>query len=218
MATAAKKTNGDGLSAAVEASGGAVQTLHDMSMDIEKLIAKVSRLSVGDDPLAVQARARLKQFQSKKDALETDIASMEQKRAELEATSATEMLAGTAPNLKRLTDLAMRKMEAEGELRIVISVIDKAKAQLADVTARVRLKIERQQWKVVAAALNEFDAPLQRLLEKLAVVEKALTIPVALSVAHGLRYPIDDVRKFCKEFSLVKESVIGIIEKLSPHA
>ena len=32
------------------------------------------------------------------------------------------MLAGTAPNLKRLTDLVSRKSDAEAELRIVISV------------------------------------------------------------------------------------------------
>ncbi len=79
MATPAKKvTNGDGISAAVEASR-AVQTLHDTSMDIEKSIDEVSRLNVGDDPLVVENRAKLKEFQAKKDTLATDIANMDQK-------------------------------------------------------------------------------------------------------------------------------------------
>jgi hypothetical protein len=86
------------------------------SDSIEKLIDQVSRLSVNDDPLVVESRAKLKEFQTKKDTLATDIASMEQKSAQLEEDSAREMLAGTAPNLKRLTDLATRKSEAEAEL------------------------------------------------------------------------------------------------------
>jgi hypothetical protein len=49
---ATKKKNDDDLSAAVESSS-AVQTLHDTSIDIEKLIDQVSRLSVGEDPLVV---------------------------------------------------------------------------------------------------------------------------------------------------------------------
>jgi prefoldin subunit 5 len=86
MATPAKKiTNGDGISAAVEASR-AVQTLNDTGMDIEKLIDQVSRLNVGDDPLVVENRAKLKEFQAKKDTLATDIASMEQKSAQLRRT------------------------------------------------------------------------------------------------------------------------------------
>jgi len=41
------------------------------SDSIEKLIDQVSRLSVNDDPLVVESRAKLKEFQTKKDTLAT---------------------------------------------------------------------------------------------------------------------------------------------------
>jgi hypothetical protein len=214
MATAAKKTNGDGISAAVEASG-AVQNLHDMGKDIEKLIAKVSRLSVDDDQVVVQRKAALKAFKLKGDALSKRVADLAQEIVDVEKESAQDMLAGKAPDLKRLNAIALRKAEGEAEFRILNAVIESADFQLSEAIAQARCENELKQWEVVAVVVNEFDDALQRLLAKRAIVERVVTLPVAFTTAHQLRATFDLLRRIEKDVTECRGFAATTVEKLS---
>jgi hypothetical protein len=214
MSNATKKKNDDDLSAAVEASG-AVQTLHDTSMDIEKLIDQVSRFSVEDDQRVVQNGAALKAFKLKGDALSKRLADMVQEIVDVENESAKQMVAGKAPDLKRLNAIAMRKNDAESELRILNSVIESAGSQLAEAKAQARRENELKQWEVVAVVVNAFDDALQRLLEKRAIVERVVTLPVAFTTAHQLRATFDLLRRIEKDVTECRGFAATTVEKLS---